>query len=226
MYDNRCRRLFDYVDFVFYNIMEFYKRFELENIVYTMPNGVVKTEEFKDIPGYEGLYQISCIGRIKSLERFQKNGSKLQKRPEIILSQVFDGHGYLKVTLSKEGKKKHWKTHLLIGMAFYNYFSNGTNKIVFDHKDNVPTHNYVGNFQPITNRLNSNKDKVGKLGYRGVRVSHKKFTCSIWWNNKACNLGSYETPKEAFEVREEALRLIEEGKCIEHLIRRRYKNNK
>lgn len=205
--------------------MEFYKNLQLEYINYILPDGTAKKEEFKDIPGYEGLYQISCIGRIKSLERFQKNGSKLQRRPEIILRQVFDGHGYLKVTLSKEGKKKHYKTHLLIGMAFYNYFSDGTSKIVFDHIDNVPTHNYVGNFQPITNRLNSNKDKVGRLGYRGVRISHKKFTCTIWWNNRSCNLGSYETPKEAFEARENAFRLIEEGKCINHLIKTRNKKN-
>jgi len=205
--------------------MEYYKNLSLENIIYTNDEGQVCEEIWKDIPEYEGLYQVSDIGRLKSLERFQKNGSKLQHRPTIILKQCFDSHGYLRVTLSKNSKKRHIKTHLIIGMAFYNHFSDGTNKLVFDHKNNIPTHNFVGNFQVITNRANSNKDKVNELGFPGVRISHKKYTSTIWWNNGHCNLGSYVTPKEAYDVRQEALKLIEEGKCIEHLIKRRNKKN-
>ena len=57
--------------------MEHYKNLSLEDIVYVDDNGVTCVEQWKDIPDYEGYYQISNLGRVKSLERILiKNGKK------------------------------------------------------------------------------------------------------------------------------------------------------
>ena len=60
-------------------------------------------EIWKDVEYYEGIYQISNLGRVKSLARKDSLGRNLQEK---ILSVTIDGGGYFKVGLSKEGKMK------------------------------------------------------------------------------------------------------------------------
>lgn len=61
-------------------------------------------EKWKDIEGYEGLYQISSLGRVRS-------GGKIRKPSAT-------GHGYLKVVLAKDGHMHHHKIHRLVASAF------------------------------------------------------------------------------------------------------------
>ena len=77
-------------------------------------------EIWRDIKNYEGLYQVSNTGKIKSLERYKKNGSRLQLVPEIELKQHvnFYRNGYCSVNLSKNGKSKRIKVHQLVAKAF------------------------------------------------------------------------------------------------------------
>ena len=72
-------------------------------------------EIWKDIPGYEGLYQISNLGRIKSLPR-ERNNQYSNK--ELILKQTDDGRGYLQVILNNNGKRKGFKVHKLVAQIF------------------------------------------------------------------------------------------------------------
>ena len=76
-------------------------------------------EIFKDIEGFEGLYQVSNCGRVKSVERtiIRGNGRPLHVK-EKILRQVLDGRGYLGVWLSKNGAKEPKKVHKLVAKAF------------------------------------------------------------------------------------------------------------
>ena len=69
---------------------------------------VVNIEIWKDIEGYEGLYQVSNLGRVKSL-KFNKIK---------ILSQGISGSGYKIVSLSKENQRKIFLVHRLVAMVF------------------------------------------------------------------------------------------------------------
>lgn len=68
-------------------------------------------EEWRDIIGYEGIYQISNYGNVKSLPR---KGSPKGK----LLKQIPLNNGYLKVSLSKNGKQKTGLIHVLVAEAF------------------------------------------------------------------------------------------------------------
>lgn len=65
-----------------------------------------KTEIFKDVIGYEGSYQVSNLGRVKSLERLVRGGTSYRTVKEKILKRNRSNTGYLNVTLSLNGKTK------------------------------------------------------------------------------------------------------------------------
>jgi hypothetical protein len=75
-------------------------------------------EEWKPIQGYEGLYAVSNLGNVKSLERYKMNRSKQKMVQEKILKPFVAGSGYLTVKLSKNGVSKNFKIHILVAMAF------------------------------------------------------------------------------------------------------------
>jgi len=98
-------------------------------------------EVWRDIPNYKGLYQVSSLGRVKSLERkapHWQGGYRTVK--EKILTQSDRGHGYLRVTLTKNGLEKTMQVHQLVAMAFYNHNPKKTKKVV-DHINNIKTDN-------------------------------------------------------------------------------------
>ena len=103
-------------------------------------------EIWKDIKGYEGKYQVSNLGRIKSLERdvFFPNGTVNRHIEEKILVQNIGKLGYAYVNLYLNGKAKTIKTHRLVAMAF---LPNPENKPMVNHKDEVKTNNVVDNLE-------------------------------------------------------------------------------
>lgn len=78
-------------------------------------------EIWKDIKGYEGLYQISSFGRIKSYDRYTpsklKNTSKIKRKGKI-LKQSDDGSGYLQIILNDGVQRKGFKVHRLVAENF------------------------------------------------------------------------------------------------------------
>ena len=154
---------------------------------------MIKKEIWKDIPGYEGLYQVSNIGRVKSLGRMVKHSSGGYRTVrERILKPNVDNHGYLQVGLSKNCKIKTIKIHQLVAIGFLNHKPSGYN-IVVDHIDNNPLNNCVNNLQLITPRLNLSKDKCGVSKYTGVYF-HKnrgKWSSHININGKQIYLGVF-----------------------------------
>ena len=80
-------------------------------------------EEFRNIKGYEGLYQISNLGKVKSLKRKLSDGRKLKEK---ILKPQTNNCGYLRVNLYKYRKMKSFLIHQLMAMAFLNTFLTAT----------------------------------------------------------------------------------------------------
>lgn len=114
-------------------------------------------EIFKDIEGYEGLYQISNLGNVKALGNGGSNTSK-----ERILKPTKNQKGYLYVGLCKEGKRKKYKIHRLVAQMF---LPNSNNFTEINHKDEDKTNNQVTNLEWCTRAYNMN------YGSRNQRVA-------------------------------------------------------
>ena len=102
-------------------------------------------EVWKDIPGYEGYYQVSNFGRIMSLRSYGGNEHKL-------LTPCGNGTGYLKVMLCKDRIHKQFLIHRLVAMAF---IPNPDNCDFVNHKDEDKTNNVVDNLEWCTKSYNS-----------------------------------------------------------------------
>lgn len=102
-------------------------------------------EIWKDIEGYEGLYQVSNIGRVKSLKR-TVNHKRLGVYTinERILSAADKGLGYMVVGLSKNGKTKTLRVHRLVAKAF---IPNPKKFDLINHKDKNTSNNIVSNLE-------------------------------------------------------------------------------
>ena len=96
-------------------------------------------EIFKDIKGFEGLYQISNFGNVKSLKR------------NIILKPSSNGKGYLHIILYKNCKSKVGRIHRLVAQAF---IPNPENKPQINHIDGNKSNNNVNNLEWVTNSEN------------------------------------------------------------------------
>ena len=101
-------------------------------------------EEWKPIEGYEGLYEVSNMGRVKSLN-YRMTGK------EGIMKGGDDGHGYLSVNLWKDGKANKGKIHRLVAQAF---LENPQNLPEVNHKNEDKTDNRVENLEWCTKQYN------------------------------------------------------------------------
>lgn len=105
-------------------------------------------EIWKDIKDYEGLYQISNLGRIKSLPKIKGRALTSEK----ILSPVIGNRGYKMIFLYKNGNKKRYSLHRLIAIAF---IENKNNKPYINHKDGNKLNNSIENLEWCTCRENT-----------------------------------------------------------------------
>lgn len=105
-------------------------------------------EIWKDIPNYEGLYQISNLGRVKSF----RQSSKFHKASEYILKSALANNGYCQVTLYNNTRKKKFLVHRLVAEAF---IPNPNNYPHINHKDENPSNNAVDNLEWCTARYNN-----------------------------------------------------------------------
>lgn len=125
-------------------------------------------ERWKDIEGYEGLYQVSDYGRVKSL---YKKIDKTHVYKCRILKQSSDKDGYLSCTLCKNNVHNNIRVHTLVGKHFV---PNPDNKPIFDHLDEVEKdycNNHYLNLSPAT--YSENTKRAYRRG-RKVNKPHSK----------------------------------------------------
>jgi len=106
-------------------------------------------EIWKDIKGWEGFYQISNFGNVKSLKRKSSIGRLLKER---LLKPTPDTKGYLRVAFHIKSKATHYSVHRLVGLMF---LENPLNKEQINHKDGNKENNNVSNLEWCTNKENS-----------------------------------------------------------------------
>ena len=155
-------------------------------------------EIFKDILGYEGLYQISNLGRIRSLERKVRFRNSFKTIKEKIRKPC-DVGGYLIIGLSKGGETKMLYVHQLVAIAFLGHKPNG-HKLVVNHKDFNRKNNSATNLEIISNRENTNQKHLKSSSkYVGVcwEKQTKKWVSRIMNNGKKEFLGRFDNELQA-----------------------------
>jgi hypothetical protein len=166
-------------------------------------------EIWKDIIGYDGIYQISSLGNVKSLPREIFNCRRSYISKEKILKPSKDGWGYLKVVLYYNGSKKNFKIHQLVAMAFLNHKPDGTQNLVVDHINDVKTDNRVENLQIVTQRYNCCKTQGRYTSkFKGVDWFKKrnKWRAAITINGKRKHLGLFNCEEEAAKAYQNKLK--------------------
>ena len=157
-------------------------------------------EIFKDIPNYEGSYQVSNLGNVKSL----KYGK------ERILKPASNGDGYLQVVLRKDGKSKTRTVHQLVAEGFLDHKPCGY-KLIVNHINFIRHDNRAENLEIDTTRNNTNlKHLKSSSEYVGVSWDKDadKWMSRILINGKRKYLGRFTCEIEASKAYEKALNEI------------------
>lgn len=156
-------------------------------------------EVWKDVKGYEGIYQVSNVGNVKSF----KHGKEKILTPSA-------SKGYLSVMLCKNGVKKNSRVNKIVWEAF-NYKTN----LSIDHINDNKLDNRIENLQAISHREN-----ITKIGFSVTKKNHKtskytgvcwdksknKWRCQIRINGKVKHLGLYINELEASNVYQKELK--------------------
>lgn len=123
-------------------------------------------EIFKDVPGFEGYYQVSNLGRVKTLARdewrnFSDRTAHFARRREKFLKPQKDAEGYLHVRLTKAGEGYTlWKVHQLVALLFLNHDRKDRNYIVH-HLNHDKADNRVDNLEIQERGLHTRMHKRG-----------------------------------------------------------------
>ena len=172
-------------------------------------------EIWKDIKGYEGKYQISNLGRVKSL--YTQNQYK--KTYRTLIMKLGKRNGYNVIVLeNKRNNRRCYQIHRLVAEAF---LKNPNNFQIINHIDENRTNNNVNNLEWCTQKYNvlhsvrkmcKPKNRIGKSGEKYIRIKNINNTTyyevTVPYKNKRKFLGLFKDIKEAVNTREEFIKLI------------------
>lgn len=165
-------------------------------------------EIWKPVKGYEGLYEVSNLGRVKSLERIvERSDGKKYTVNERILKARMTLNGYYRINLHNQGVMETINIHQLVAESFLKHTPCGlklvVNHINFDKKDNR-----VVNLEIVTQRENANQKHLPSTSqYTGVywAKANKKWKVSISVNGKSKYLGYFTDEFQASLAYQSAL---------------------
>lgn len=172
-------------------------------------------EIWRDIPGFEGIYEISNFGLVKSLRRVILCKYKFKVIKEKILSPCSNQKGYLIVNLSKKGISNITTIHALMAKIFLNHTAKH-NILVINHIDGNKLNNKLSNLEIVTVRENAttcfvkgNENFSSK--YVGVSKlkNYDKWVSLIYINRKHLYLGCFNSEIEASEAYQNELAKID-----------------
>lgn len=165
-------------------------------------------EEWRDIGGFEGFYEVSNLGRVRSLPRVVtgKNNTPRTLSGKTLKNKY--NKGYSVVNLSKDGVVKTFQVHRLVALAFLEKVD-GCNTV--NHKDINPKNNVSTNLEWGTQSHNMNHDalfnsKTRRSNNSGERNVYFENQSQRWKvvlniNRKRIYVGSYKTKEKAVEAR-------------------------
>ena len=131
-------------------------------------------EIWKDIQGFEELFQVSNLGRIRSLDRFVKSGKSQRFQKGQIMHPHVTNKGYLRADLTNNGQKFKYMVHKLVAEAF---IPNPNNLPFVNHIDENKQNNSTNNLEWCTNKYNtdySNSTPIDQYTLNGEYIiTHK-----------------------------------------------------
>lgn len=154
-------------------------------------------EIWKPVVGYEGLYEVSNLGRVKSLGNTR--GPSRFRGIETIMRQEVSKFGYYRVALRKDKKYKHFYVHRLVAEAF---IPNPDNLPYVNHKDESRTNNCVDNLEWCTQRYNvnyANSQKKKAESFKKSNVGKCHYYKGLATKNRL-KVGSYEKPVHQIDL--------------------------
>ena len=145
---------------------------------------------WKAIPGYEGIYEISNMGEVKSLDRINNKNQKVFSR---IMSPTKLPKGYLTVMLSNGAVKRRFLIHRLVMQAFVGELACST----VDHINGIKNDNRLCNLRYCSMRENSSFDNINRKKpktskYVGVQFKSGRWYASIRISGKVFGIGYFD----------------------------------
>lgn len=177
-------------------------------------------EIWKDIKDYEGIYQISNLGRVKSMPRkiIYKDKKHYKILPERVMSWCDNGNGYKCVYLKKNGKRKIAYIHRLVANAF---IENKENKKYINHKDYNPCNNRFDNLEWCSQKENViySSERMKKAHKSNGNSTGSQYITLKKYNRyqlamKGKYIGCFGSLKEAIKKRDELIRGDEYYVCV------------
>ena len=166
-------------------------------------------EIWKPVVGYEGFYEVSNLGRVKTLHYNR------------LLKPNKDKYGYYKVSLRLNGKSKSYTVHRLVAMAFVD---NPYNKPCVGHKDETKTNNFASNLEWVTwaenDRMPLHRKRISEhCNWRGKGALHNCSKAVLQFDKKGNFITEFVSTQEAERITGIAHQSI--GQCC---LKRKYKS--
>ncbi len=154
-----------------------------------------RNEEWRPVSGYDGLYEVSSLGRVRATGPRPKTSRHQIDSARIAMKLRQDKDGYSRVSLTRDHKKRGWFVHRLVLTAFCPSQESPRN---IDHINGDRADNRVVNLRGATSRQNNyNRAGLSRCGVKGVELNKGRFLANITILGKKVYLGSFSTPEDA-----------------------------